>query len=276
MKLPNDVTLVDSGIPGPVVAIFAGVHGNEKAGVYALNKLLPELSITRGRLYIVFANPPAIEQDVRMVNKNLNRCFFKGNDGTAPEDVRARQLMGVLDMCDAMLDLHMFYDNNGLPFVICEDNALDLAKIFDVEVISTNWSETEPGGTDGYMYEAGKIGICIECGPISKSVEYTDFAQTAVLQFLSYFDMSSRVVAYSDSQKRIIRAEKAVFKDSMNFDLKPGFSNFQRLKTGEVLAKNGDTLLRAGDGECIIFPHYKARVGEEAYILGRELPDHEI
>lgn len=266
----SDVNVIESATDGPTVAIFAGVHGNEKAGVFAMQNLLPNLNILKGKLYVVFANPPAIEADVRMINKNLNRCFYWGNEGRSPEDVRARELMNILDECDSLLDLHMFYDPGGVPFVICEDNALDIAQLFDVKVISTNWTEVEPGGTDGYMFSKGKVGICVECGPIARAKEFTTFAENTVFQYLKYYGMVDANVRFSTSKKRGVRAMKAVNKTSKNFVLSPGLSNFERLKPGQLLAKDGDKSYLAGNDECIIFPHYAARVDEEAYIIGKE------
>lgn len=271
MTLPKDVTLIESGKPGPVLAIFAGVHGNEKAGVYALQELLPTLSVTKGKIYVVMANPLAIKQNVRMLTKNLNRCFYVGNDGIDQEDVRARELMRLLDECDALLDLHMFYDEVGQPFVICEDNAVSIAQRFDVGIISTNWTDVEPGGTDGYMYLQGKIGICVECGPIAKAEQYVSFAKNTIYQFLKSYDMTDEAVEYSASQKRVIRAEKTVLKSNETFVLQPNLRNFQRLKPGQLLAEKHGKQYRAGKNQCIIFPHYQARIGEEAYIIGTEI-----
>lgn len=271
--IDEKIIQIKSNKPGPTLAIFAGVHGNETAGVFALQELLPKLTLTKGSLFIAFANPPAIEADVRMITKNLNRCFLKENDGTDYEDARARELMKVLDGCDALLDLHMFYDEDGLPFVICEPSALELAKIFDVDIISTNWTEVEPGGTDGYMFTNGKIGICVECGPIAKATEYTEFAKRTIYQFLSYFDMTDKKPTDSSKLKRIIRADKAVYKTSADFHLLPNFKNFERLNEGQTIAREHDQTFTAKAGDCIIFPHYSARVGEEAYILGTEQLD---
>lgn len=267
--IPSKIIKIESSTPGPSVAIFVGVHGNETAGVFALNKILPELEISRGTLYIAYANPPAIEKNVRMLNKNLNRCFFKENLGTDPEDIRARELMKVLDKCDALLDIHMFYDDDGAPFVICEDNALELAVFFDVDTISTNWTVVEPGAADGYMYTNGKIGVCVECGPISKAFEYTSFAERAILQFLKYFAMSNKVVEFSLSKKIIIEAKFAVLKTPHNFELTKGFKNFDKLVAGQLIAKDSNKEFIARHGECIIFPHYEARIGEEAFIIGK-------
>ena len=134
--ITDEIVKLTSDIPGPTVALFAGSHGNERAGIYALEKLLPTLTPTKGTIYIAFTNPPAIAANERMITKNMNRCFIANNQGDSYEDKRARELMNVLDDCDALLDLHMFYDK-GKPFAICEENALQVAKLFDVAIIST-------------------------------------------------------------------------------------------------------------------------------------------
>lgn len=271
ISVSPEIITVGGTRPGPTLAIFAGVHGNETAGVLALQELLPRLKVTRGTLLIAFANPPALEANVRMINKNLNRCFFPDNNGNAPEDIRARELMAVLDTADALLDLHMFYDDDGLPFVICEDDAVPLARKFDVDIISTNWDEVEPGATDWYMFKQGKPGVCVECGPISKAAEYKDFAIRTIYQFLRYYDMTEEKVAFSVKPKRIIKANYPVYKSSENFILTPGLHNFDRLQEEQVIARDGDKEFKGSEGQCIIFPHYKARIDEEAYIIGTEL-----
>lgn len=270
MHVSSEIIELTSDQPGPTLAIFAGLHGNETAGVFALQELIPKLKITKGKVFLAYANPPAIEAGVRMVNKNMNRCFDKNNSGTHPEDIRARELMAILDKSDALLDLHMFYDDDGLPFVICEDNAVDIARKFDVDIISTNWDATEPGAADGYMFRQGKIGICIECGPISKAEEYKDFSIQTVYQFLQQFDMIKNRTEFSQKPKRMIRASRTVYKSSEEFKLMEGFRNFDSLAAGQVIAVDGEEKHIANAGECIIFPHYNARVGEEVFIIGTE------
>lgn len=269
IKVTSKILEINSGNPGPVLAIFAGVHGNELAGVFALQEILPKLTPTRGKLFVAFANPPAIAANCRMLEKNMNRCFYKGNNGNTPEDIRARELMSVLDQCEALLDLHMFYDDDGQPFVICEDNALDIAQKFDVDIISTNWVNAEPGAADGYMSAQGKVGLCVECGPISKAHEYTAFAEKTIYQFLRHFEMSPLKVAFSNSPKKTIVADRSIYKSSAKFKLKSGYKNFDELKKGEVFAIDGQSKSRAGSAECIIFPHYAAKVNEEACIIGK-------
>lgn len=272
MEITDQIFTIDSGKAGPTVMVIAGVHGNERAGVYALQELVPRLELTRGKLFVAFGNPAAINANVRMLTKNLNRCFYAGNNGTDPEDKRARQLMKYMDKAEALLDLHMFYDDDGVPFVICEETCLDMAKFFDVEIISTNWAETEPGGSDDYMYKQGKVGICVECGPISRSKEYTGFAIKTTLQFLKYYGMVKVDIKLSSKTKKIIKTYKTVYRTNQDYRLTPGLKNFQELPEGKLILRDGDKEYFAEAGDCVIFPHYKARIGEEAYVLGKIQP----
>lgn len=267
--ITDEIITITGPDPGPTVAIFAGVHGNERAGIYALQELIPKLKLTKGTLCLAFANPPAIEANVRFINKNLNRRFFAGNDGKGYEDTRARELMTILDKCDALLDLHMFYsDGNVEPFAICEEPSIKVAGAFDLPLIATNFTNVEKGGSDGYMFLRGKVGICVECGPISQSSELKDYAIKTVYQFLQYYNMIQPQTALSDKPKKILKALYAVKKDTETIALEPGFKNFDSLTEGQLIATDGQKQYVAKKNECILFPHYSARVGEELYIIG--------
>ncbi len=264
----NSAWIIDSGKPGPVVAIFGGTHGNEKAGVFAIEELKNSLTLKKGRVHLVITNPPAVKKNVRMMDVNLNRLFDRELTGDTWEHARAADLMGLLDECDALLDLHMYYDAGGEPFVICEPSALPVANLLDVSIISTNWTKVEPGAADGYMHEQGKIGICLECGPIAQAHQKTDFAIQSVKQFLAFFDMLDYPLK-TTTPKRLLEAQKVVYKSSNNFKLAPNLKNFQNLLPGQLIATDGQRQYTAAPGECIMFPHYNARVGEETYILGK-------
>ena len=66
----------DSGEPGPVVVLEAGVHGDEVAGVYALEEILPKIKVYSGKLIILpRMNPPALQINRRYYNTDMNRVF---------------------------------------------------------------------------------------------------------------------------------------------------------------------------------------------------------
>lgn len=98
---PNVILHVfESAEPGPTALIQAGIHGDEIAGVHALEELLEDgLAPVRGRLLVIpVMNPPAYRARLRAApgGLDLNRCF--PGDMGAPERERrlARTFMDLV------------------------------------------------------------------------------------------------------------------------------------------------------------------------------------
>jgi succinylglutamate desuccinylase len=256
--------------PGKTLAIFVGVHGNEKAGVLALEELMVDIEISRGEVYFVYANPRAIERNIRYIDKNLNRCFLKEKSGQSYEENRAQELLPILNECDALLDLHASNNKKATPFIICEENYYALAEIFDFNIVSFGWNDIEPGAADGYMHLQGKPGVCLECGSVYQAKENIDLARHSILQFLSYYKAIDRETNYYNKPGKIIKVFRAIKKKTADLEFIKQFADFEELPAGEVFARDGEEEYVAGKGEYIIFPDSKKGVGEEAFILGRE------
>jgi len=64
---------------GPVVVLFVGIHGNERAGVEAADHLFTDLKDTKkelhGSVYVITGNIPALELGVRYIDTDLNRLW---------------------------------------------------------------------------------------------------------------------------------------------------------------------------------------------------------
>lgn len=165
--MKSSIDIIKSKNKGKTVAIIGGIHGNEPSGISVLNKLR-KFKIQNGKLFLILGNPKAAEKKVRFTEKDLNRCFLK-NKNKDYESARARQIMKILDKCDAVLDLHNYgkkwSEKTHKPFIICEKNSIELAKKLGISNIFYNWKKYQKGGTDHYMDTIGKIGICLECGP---------------------------------------------------------------------------------------------------------------
>ncbi|MGQ9920550.1 MAG: M99 family carboxypeptidase catalytic domain-containing protein [Desulfobacca sp.] len=82
-----------SGRPGPRVLVQAGIHGDEPAGIFALEQLLPRLRVHSGFLIILpRMNPPAIAIQRRFFNLDLNRVFPGGPQPAPYEFALAREI----------------------------------------------------------------------------------------------------------------------------------------------------------------------------------------
>lgn len=91
----------DAERPGPTALIQAGIHGDEVAGVHALQELLEEeIRPTHGRLIVVpVMNPPAYRARQRMApgGLDLNRCFPGDAEAAERERRLARRFMDLVE-----------------------------------------------------------------------------------------------------------------------------------------------------------------------------------
>jgi hypothetical protein len=95
------VHVFDAEVPGPTAIIEAGIHGDEIAGVHAIEELLEEdLRPTKGRLVLIpVMNPAAYRarERARPGGLDLNRCFPGDATAEEPEKRLARKLMDLME-----------------------------------------------------------------------------------------------------------------------------------------------------------------------------------
>ncbi len=253
-------------LPGSTVAIFGGIHGNERVGIMALDKLAKHLNVTSGTVYLVYANPLAIKKKVRMVNKNMNRLFSKENVGKTPEDTRARQLMKLLDTCDGLLDIHSYNSKIGDQFAIGEANTYKLVSKMDFPIVASGFSKMGHG-TDGYMFKNGKAGLCIECGTSNKAKKFLPLAYKSALQFLQYYKNIDQAVPFDEVEQRKVVSKRIIYKKTKTFTFTKNYKDFESLEEGRVYATDGDVKYIASKNECILFPRPKVEIGGEVCII---------
>jgi len=101
--------LKNSSHEEPIVLIEAGIHGDEVAGIYALDRLLDRISVLSGTL-IIFPrmNIPAIGVKKRYLNKDLNSIFPGSNDEKFYEFKLAKEIyeMVAKEKVQYLLTLH--------------------------------------------------------------------------------------------------------------------------------------------------------------------------
>ena len=110
-------TSLTAAEPGPHVALIALTHGNEIAGAIVLDRLLrAELRPARGRLTFGFANLGAFARfdasqptASRFIDEDMNRLWdatILDGPRRSAELARAREMRGLLETVDVLLDLH--------------------------------------------------------------------------------------------------------------------------------------------------------------------------
>ncbi len=268
--MQNDVIEIIGDKSDLVSIVLVGVHGNEKCGITALENILPDLKIYRGKVFFIYANPEAISKNVRYTETNLNRMFKPDNlisdsDKQSYEYDRAQFLKTYLDQAEALLDVHASFTPASQRFAICENNAVGIIEYLPVNLIVSGFDEIEPGGTDYYMNNQGKIGICVECGYLDDPTS-TEVAESSIINFLKargHLDNNLPV-----SAQEHVRMNTLYLSQTNSFTLSQDFADFSRLTAGELIGYDGEQEIRAEKDCFILFARHTTKTGEEAFLLG--------
>lgn len=256
---------------GATSIVLVGVHGDERCGVDALQRILPTLVIERGTVLFGYGNPRAIEANKRYTEANLNRMFSNENR-TAKEKVsyeyhRAQYLKKYLDKADALLDIHTSFNTNSRAFIICEPNAKEIVKFFPVDLVVSGFDKVEPGGTDFYMNNSKKIGICLECGS-TKDPRAIKKAEEGIFAFLkARGHLNNNLVVTSQSYIQMFRK---YFAKTDTFTLSKPFEDFEEIEAEQLIGMDGQDEIKAPKRSLILFAHNGTKIGDEIFLLGEK------
>lgn len=269
----NKVIKISGKQKGPTSIILTGVHGNERCGLKAFNKILPNLKIKKGKVLFLYANPKALEKNKRFIEYDLNRLFIDTKILTAKqkksyEFKRVQLLKKYCNQSDVLLDIHASSNPKSQPFVICEKNARDIAKYFPINLIVSGFDKVEPGGTDYYMNKIKKIGITLECGYLG-DLKSVDVAKKGIISFLKARGHIINDLKINKKQSDI-KMYKKYFSKSNNFILSKDFKDFEVLRKGQVIGKDGKKEIRSPKKSIILFAHNCKNIGQEAFLLGEK------
>ena len=275
---------------GPTLTVLGAVHGNERCGAIAINRLVADIdagkiSLKRGTLQLVpITNPKAYEQNVRFVERNLNRYLHPKEDKQHYEDHLDPILCEVLDRTDVLLDLHS-YTSKGGPFIFLGADSkkeLAFATSLGVQDFAFGWAEAfgkegddskESQGTTEYARTKGALAVTLECGH-HFNADAPDIGYRAILRAMAHLGMvdAESLTAleqekYSGKQ-RVVKMKSVYRRDEGAVMAKP-WKHFDPVAKGEAMATlaNGD-LIAAPDDGFIVLPKDSASTGEEWFFFG--------
>ena len=178
-ELPGCIEVAAAG-EGEHVVVVGGTHGNEPAGVNAMvgfHRQLKdgEVKLNSGKVSLLLGNPQAYRNDLRYVDRDLNRSFCNLDKATL-EGQRAGEIIAYLDRNNdiaALLDLHSVSIGDFKICVYEKDNAQSLNLALSISNIPLHFAY-HPDHMPGTLIEtAGTHQICsliVECGNhLSKS-----------------------------------------------------------------------------------------------------------
>ena len=287
---------------GPRVIVTGGVHGNEPAGIIAfgrvLDKLVESAPLFSGKLLGLAGNRAALALGQRYVEEDLNRIWLperlRGDSNTTHpartvDEVEQwellREIQLVLNDFDGtayFLDLHTT-SAKGAPFSVLADTLANrrLAKRLPGAMV-LGLEEHLDGTLLNFVNELGHVAIGFEGGRHG-SPEAIDAQELALWETLvmagcvrrheipGLSTLSESVDARAAGTPRVVEIRHrhhVEFEDE--FLMGPGCRNLQRIKRGQVLARDRNGEIVSSEDGRILMPLYQSQ-GSDGFFVVREV-----
>lgn len=262
----NSIYTIQSNFPWPTTTIMCGVHGNETTGITLCNIYQKNLSIDFGKVILIQANPKAIAQKQRYIEKNMNRCFVLNNPWTTYEDMRAREIILYLEQSDYLLDIHNTLRDQTQPFVISEHD--NISELFAVDFAVKWFDILHSGGSDSFMNILWKVWICLECGKSDTSLGI-DIAHRGVMNFLKFTGNISWAIEKKQEQRTLLF--DIIYKSrTTKWKFAKLFSDFEFLPQGTIVGYDDWEKVIAKYDAHILFAKQPQYLWDEVFCLWRE------
>jgi aspartoacylase len=157
------------------VAIVGGTHGNELTGVNLYHNRQINHNLNFEQTWVL-ANPRAVKEDRRYVEKDLNRCFaLKDLDSDTPgyDQNRAREISAMIGpkenpKCQLTIDIHNTTANMGVTLIVSRLDAFMkwvLSGVLENEETAKVYVMEEGDRLDSpYLPSLTPYDICLEVG----------------------------------------------------------------------------------------------------------------
>lgn len=296
---------IEGNQPGPCIIFFASIHGNEPSGYTALTRFFdPAIARNisgrlRGTVIGITGNIKGLKEGKRFIKEDLNRIWTPENldrVSNKPELFSEYEYAEMRDLYaeinniltgDAsnyyFIDLHTT-SGATIPFVIMNDSLQNraLASFFPIPVV-LGIEEYLEGTIMDYINDLGVPAIGLEAGQHddleSAEIHFASIwvalvatgclGEKEVRGYKTYCDRL-RFAAGDESKNfyEVVHLEHV--HPQQKFAMSKGYSNFDRVKKGDVLAlKNGREIAAEYHGK-IFMPLYQSQ-GREGFFIIRKI-----
>ncbi len=285
---------------GPTLMAFGSVHGNEAAGSAALERVAEALNSGSheicGRVYLFRGNTRALAAGVRFIDSDLNRHWTGPNvvrnlpDTALPpqlsEDREQAELLRDINHILASardevyaIDLHST-SAEGVPFATVGDTMRNrtFAQKFPVTVLLGIEEQLE-GTLLEYLNNLGVVTLGYEGGQhyaestvaVQEALTWRAMVNAGIVPEAEHLKRFDRVLLNATKRPKIfeVRYRHAITPED-EFEMLPGFSNFDPIDRGLHLAGDKRGMVVASEKGVILMPLYQ-KLGEDGFFIGREI-----
>jgi predicted deacylase len=301
LEIERVIGKIGEGNKGPCVVFFAGIHGNEPAGVFALQTVFSELKekviSVNGTVLGVAGNLWALERGKRYHEKDLNRLWTSEqvqklkDKAFVPSNEDEKQQLALYHVIEKLLeekegpfyffDLHTT-SSDTIPFLTVNDSLLNRAfsEQYPAPII-LGIEEYLDGPLLSYINQLGYVSFGFESGRhnavssvnnhiafIYLSLVFTGMIEKADVNYNQYFNALGSLTNnfYEIFYRYQIKGKEL-------FEMEPGFINFQKIQKNQLLAKSNGAPIAAKEASTIFMPLYQAQ-GDDGFFMIRKISSH--
>jgi succinylglutamate desuccinylase len=295
---------------GPLLICLAGMHGNEPAGIEALEILFNLLEIEpesnpafsfKGRMLGLRGNLRALRRQERFIDKDLNRLWTpelvqrikaSPEEGLLSEELELKELLAIIEAeieeyqppKIVLLDLHTTTAFGGIFSITTDEpESVKIAVELHAPVVKGMLRGIQ-GTTLHYFtpenFNCPTVGICFESGQHDDTLSINR-AIAAVINCLRTIgcvrgeDVENRhdaiLIEYSKDLPKVLELILChTITPSDGFHMLPNYNNFQPVKKGEILAYDRHGPIRAREDGRVLMPLYQKQ-GDDGFFLIREV-----
>lgn len=291
---------------GPLFICIAGMHGNEPAGVLAIETVFhlldreplvnPEFQF-KGRLLGLIGNTRAYRERKRFIRKDINRQWSLENldrirhaplENLEAEELEIKELLDIIEAeigsCRperiVLLDLHTTSASGGI-FAVATDypESIRIAVELHAPVI-TGMLRGLQGTTLHYFtrenFNRPVVGVAFEAGqhddPLSVNRSISAIINCMrTIGCVRIEDVENRhdelLIEYSKDLPKIADLVKVhSIKEEDQFKMRPGYKNFQPVAKNEIIAEDRNGVIRCPEDGMILMPLYQPQ-GSDGFFL---------
>ncbi|MEZ4886733.1 MAG: succinylglutamate desuccinylase/aspartoacylase family protein [Chitinophagales bacterium] len=288
---------------GPLLILMGAIHGNEPAGVKALQTVFHQLKQCNlpisGEMIGLIGNLEAFSKQKRFLSKDLNRQWGLDNlkrinetpkNQLREEDKEQKELLEILGQIIShplnrrviLMDLHTT-SADGVAYSIATSmgNSRTLAESLGVPVIM-GFDKAISGTTLNYFSGLGLESFCFEAGQHDAESSVTRTI-SAIWQLLVYIGcIEATEIPFFENHKELLyelgeglpRTVEYEYRHAIQpedcFKMIEGFDNFQEVEEGQLLAYDKGGEIRAPFSGIMLMPLYQAQ-GKDGFFIVKEI-----
>jgi predicted deacylase len=284
----------------PTLVVVGGLHGNEPAGIGAIERVLAVLRDEQiqldGHFLALAGNLSALAERRRYLHRDLNRAWVSEQIAAVrrqdpaswqPEDREQQELLALFEDLVAnakgplfILDLHTT-SGQGVPFGNMADTLRNRSFALAVPVPVIVGLEEELAGTMlDYLESMGFITLGFEGGQHDEpsSVDHSEAALWIALRSAGLLPAAARphaerasalLAQVTQALPRLLEVRyRHAITAADEFVMDPGYTNFQPVRRGQAIARDRRGVVKSPETARLLMPLYQ-KLGDDGFFLIR-------